>query len=183
MKVTPLELAGLKLIEPDYYADRRGGFYEAFSKSAFEQHGLPTEFVQDNVSVSSQGVVRGLHFQWPFAQGKLVWAVEGEIADVVVDIRKSSPTFGRHELVVLSAVNHRQLYVPIGFAHGFQAVSERAVVCYKCTERYSPSHEHTLLWNDPALGIAWPPPDHAVLSDKDAAGIALEAFDHGDLPD
>ena len=147
----------VKIIEPKVFGDERGFFYESFNARAFRgAAGIDAEFVQDNHSKSVKGVLRGLHYQIGQAQGKLVSAVVGEVFDVVVDIRESSPTFGKHVAVVLSAQNKRMLWVPVGFAHGFLVTSDHAEFVYKTTDYYAPAHERSLLWSDPALGIDWP---------------------------
>jgi dTDP-4-dehydrorhamnose 3,5-epimerase len=162
--------AGLLLFEPDVYRDHRGEFLETWRA---DRYAMVPRFVQDNRSVSRRGVVRGLHFQHPNGQGKLLSVAWGEILDVAVDIRVGSPTFGHWWAEVLSADNVQQLYVPPGFAHGFAVRSEVAVVSYKCTTVYSPGDDHTLLWNDPAVGIEWGVAE-PVLSAKDRAGLRLD---------
>ena len=157
MQVIPTAIPDVKIIEPKVFGDERGFFYESFNARAFRDTvGVDANFVQDNHSKSVKGVLRGLHYQIEQAQGKLVRTVVGEVYDVVVDIRKSSPTFGKHVGVVLSAANKRMLWVPVGFAHGFLVTSEYAEFVYKTTDYYAPAFERSLLWNDPALGIAWP---------------------------
>jgi len=160
------------LIEPRVFEDSRGFFMETFRKSHFIEAGLPAEFLQDNHSRSCRGTLRGLHYQIEHAQGKLVRVVRGDIFDVAVDLRRKSPTFGRSIGTTLSETNRLQLYIPPGFAHGFCVVSEFADVVYKCTDWYYPEHEHVLLWNDPALGIAWPVQE-PILSEKDKRGAPL----------
>jgi len=167
MRVTPTELPGVMLVEPRVFGDARGAFWESFRAERFAAAGLPTEFPQDNVSVSSQGVLRGLHFQHPHGQGKLVSVLEGEVFDVAVDVRAGSPSFGQWFGVLLSGENHLQLWVPAGFAHGFCVTSPRAVFTYKCTDVYHPETELGVIWDDPALGIAWPVKSPS-LSEKDA---------------
>jgi len=157
MRVIDTDIAGIKILEPKVFGDARGFFFESYNAAKFaEATGYTGAFVQDNHSKSARGVLRGLHYQIAQSQGKLVRAVAGEVFDVVVDLRKSSPTFGRHLAVTLSAENQRMLWVPVGFAHGFLVVSESAEVLYKTTDYYAPQHERSLLWNDPALGITWP---------------------------
>ena len=157
MNVIATAIPDVKIIEPKVFGDDRGFFYESFNARAFrEQVGIDQDFVQDNHSKSVKGVLRGLHYQIEQAQGKLVRTVVGEVFDVVVDIRKSSPTFGQHVSLVLSAENKRMLWVPVGFAHGFIVTSDHAEFVYKTTDYYAPAHERSLLWNDPALGIEWP---------------------------
>ncbi len=173
MKITPTTLPEVLLIEPRVFGDARGFFFESWNERAFQAAGITAHFVQDNHSRSARGVLRGLHYQISQAQGKLVRVVAGEIVDVVVDIRKSSPNFGRHAVVKLSADAHDMLWVPIGFAHGFCVTSEFAEVLYKTTDFYAPQHERCILWNDPDLGIQWPLRGPPVLSAKDAAGVPL----------
>lgn len=172
MNFIKTELPGLVVIEPRVFEDPRGYFMETFHRQRFAEAGLPAEFVQDNHSRSIRGTLRGLHYQIENAQGKLVRCVRGEIFDVGVDLRPGSPTFGRWFGAALSEANRRQLYIPAGFAHGFCVLSEMADVVYKCTALYSPPHERTILWNDPALAIAWPIED-PLLSDKDRRGQSL----------
>ena len=172
MKVTPCELSGLLLIEPRVFSDPRGFFMESWNRRSYAEHGLEADFVQDNFSSSCRGTLRGLHFQNPHAQGKLVSVLEGEIFDVAVDLRRRSPTFARWYATNLSAENHRQFFVPPGFAHGFLVLSETALFHYKCTKFYSPADELALRWDDPELGIAWPLAN-PVLSAKDARAPRL----------
>ncbi|MEM0997334.1 MAG: dTDP-4-dehydrorhamnose 3,5-epimerase [Bacteroidota bacterium] len=161
------ELEGVVLLKPDVFGDPRGFFKETYNRGEFAAIGLDLDFLQDNVSYSTQGILRGLHFQAPpYAQGKLVTVLQGEVIDVAVDIRRSSPTYGQHIAVYLSADNHQMLYVPPGFAHGFQVISETCLFCYKCTGLYNRPAEGGLMWNDPALGIDWPV-DDPVISNKD----------------
>jgi dTDP-4-dehydrorhamnose 3,5-epimerase len=172
--VIPTALPDVKIIEPKVFADARGYFFESFNARDFAvQVGAYREFVQDNHSRSARGVVRGLHYQIEHAQGKLVRVVEGEVFDVAVDLRRGSPTFGKWVGVVLSAANHRQLWVPPGFAHGFATLSASAEMLYKTTDYWFPQHERTLLWNDPAIGIEWPDVGATILAPKDAAGKPL----------
>lgn len=181
MDVKELELSGLLLITPKRLGDHRGFFSETFRKDALAAAGFTAEFVQDNQSLSVEtGVLRGLHFQTPpFAQDKLVRVLRGRILDVAVDIRKGSPTFGRHVAVELSADNWQQLLVPKGFAHGFCTLEPNTEVAYKVSNYYAPQCDKGLLWNDPALGIDWPVTD-PILSDKDTRHPVLSALD---LPD
>ncbi|EDL60410.1 dTDP-4-dehydrorhamnose 3,5-epimerase [Gimesia maris] len=173
MDIQQTEFPGLVIITPRVFSDDRGFFKETFQQERYEQAGIPGPFVQDNHSRSSAGILRGLHFQIHRPQAKLVFAVEGEILDVCVDLRKNSPTFGKSISVLLSAENHKQLFVPAGFAHGFYVLSPRADFMYKCTDYYFPEHERTLLWNDPALEIEWPLSDEPILSEKDRKGLPL----------
>jgi dTDP-4-dehydrorhamnose 3,5-epimerase len=177
MKVAPTDIADVRLIEPRVFEDARGFFFESYNRRALEAAGIDAEFVQDNHSRSRRGVLRGLHYQIEHAQGKLVRVIEGEVFDVAVDLRRRSPTFGRHVAVTLSAANRRMLYIPPGFAHGFLVVSEAAEFLYKTTDYWFPEHERTLLWRDPALGIAWPDGVEPVLAPKDAAGVPLASAD------
>ena len=170
--VSDLPLTGLKLIKPRVFEDARGYFVETYHLQKFEADVVRDVFVQDNLSRSERGVLRGLHYQHPHAQGKLVMVIEGEIYDVVVDIRRNSATFGKWFSVTLSEQNHLQLYVPAGFAHGFCVTGDHARVLYKCTDLYNPACEHTILWNDPQIGIDWPVTE-PVISDKDAKGVPL----------
>jgi dTDP-4-dehydrorhamnose 3,5-epimerase len=166
MQIIKKSLDGLVEIIPTVYEDERGLFFETYNQVAFEKHGLPTHFVQDNQSFSLKGVVRGLHFQLaPFAQGKLVRVISGRVIDVVVDIRPESATFGKHEMVELDAIRNNMLYVPEGFAHGFIAI-EDSIFSYKCTNIYNKPAEGGILWNDPDLNIDWAV-SHPVVSDKD----------------
>ncbi|MBK1836043.1 dTDP-4-dehydrorhamnose 3,5-epimerase [Azospirillum sp. YIM B02556] len=170
MDVVSLDIPEIKIIRPKKFGDHRGFFSETYTKKTFEAAGLHYDFVQDNHSLSAEvGTVRGLHFQLPpFAQDKLVRVVRGAILDVAVDIRKDSPTFGRHVSAVISAAEWNQILVPVGFAHGFCTLEPDTEVIYKVTNYYSPEHDRGLLWNDPDLGIDWPvPADKARLSDKD----------------
>ena len=175
MKVTPTALAGVMVVEPRTFGDERGFFLESWNARDFAAAGLSATFVQDNHSGSGRGVLRGLHYQVQHAQGKLVRVAAGEVHDVVVDLRRSSPTFGRSVGVALSAQNRRMLWVPPRFAHGFLTVSEQAEFLYKTTDYWYPEYERTLLWNDPALGIAWPLAGDPILAPKDAAGMPLAA--------
>lgn len=172
MKVTRTDIPDVCLIVPRVFGDARGFFYESFNQRAFaEATGVQTQFVQDNHSRSARGVLRGLHYQIQQPQGKLVRVVSGEVFDVAVDIRRSSPTFGKWVGAHLSAVNHAQLWVPAGFAHGFVVLSESAEFLYKTTDYYAPEHEQCIAWNDPVLNIQWPGlGEQPKLSAKDAAG-------------
>jgi dTDP-4-dehydrorhamnose 3,5-epimerase len=176
MKVIETPLAGLLIIEPKIFGDERGFFLETWSKKRYQEIGIDVDFVQDNLSFSRHGVLRGLHFQNPQAQGKLVYVLQGEVFDVAVDIRKGSPTFGRWHGIVLSSENKRQFWVPPGFAHGFCVTSESALFTYKCTELYAPAHERSILWNDPTLAIDWPVTEPQV-SDKDRLAPLLADID------
>jgi dTDP-4-dehydrorhamnose 3,5-epimerase len=173
MNLTRFEIEGLVLIEPKVFGDARGFFFESWNERRYREAGLGAAFVQDNFSLSRRGTLRGLHFQKPAAQGKLVWVLEGEVFDVAVDIRRSSPTFGRWHGVNLSSENKQQFFIPPGFAHGFAVLSETALFAYKCTDFYTPQHEVTIAWNDPDIGIQWPVAQ-PVLSDKDQRGLRLK---------
>jgi dTDP-4-dehydrorhamnose 3,5-epimerase len=176
MRILATGLEGVLLIEPQVFEDARGCFFESFNARRFaELTGLQPQFVQDNHSTSLRNVVRGLHYQVGCPQGKLVRVVSGAIYDVVVDLRRASPTFGKWDGMVLSADNRRQLWIPPGFAHGFVATSERAECVYKTTDYWSPADERTLLWNDPALAIDWPLAGEPILSAKDLAGTPIGA--------
>lgn len=183
MNVTRMAIPEVLLIEPKVFGDTRGFFYESFNQKAFnEATGMDLPFVQDNHSRSAKGVLRGLHYQLPpHAQGKLVRVVRGAVFDVAVDVRKSSPTFGQWVGMELSEENHRQFWVPPGFAHGFVVLSETADFLYKTTDYYAPSHERCIAWNDPAIGVQWPDIGMApLLSVKDKVGLSLtqaEVFD------
>jgi dTDP-4-dehydrorhamnose 3,5-epimerase len=173
MNVVPGKLQGLLLIEPKVFGDPRGFFMETWNLRKYQEAGLGVPFVQDNISVSRRGALRGLHFQNPNPQGKLVSVLQGEVLDLVVDIRIRSATFGKWEAVQLSSENKRQFYIPPGFAHGFLVLSDTAMFHYKCTDFYSPKDEVTLLWNDPDIGIQWPSGD-PIVSEKDAKGQTLK---------
>ena len=153
-------------MEPDVFSDERGFFLETWNSTRYEVAGIKGPFVQDNVSFSPKGVLRGLHFQYPQSQGKLVQVLSGEVLDVAVDIRKDSPTFGQWISEVLSDVNHRQMYIPSGFAHGYCVTSETAIFSYKCTDFYNPRCEGGIIWNDPDINIDWPM-EEPILSPKD----------------
>ena len=172
MKVTECEMAGLLLIEPKVFGDLRGFFLESWNRDRYRAAGIPDDFVQDNFSFSRQGTLRGLHFQNPRPQGKLVSVWQGEVWDVAVDLRRQSPTFGRWLGASLSAENKRQFYVPPGFAHGFVVLSEAALFHYKCTNDYSPKDEVGFRWDDPAVGIRWPV-ERPILSSRDAQAPLL----------
>lgn len=181
MKVTPTKLRGVMIIEPDVYLDERGFFLETWSQKRYAEAGLPQSYVQDNLSRSTRGILRGLHLQHPFGQGKLVQVVEGEVFDVAVDVRVGSPTFGEWVGTMLTGENHHQIYIPPGFAHGFCVVSEHALFSYKCTEAYHRETELGVIWNDPDVGIEWPLKDPS-LSEKDAKFPRLADIDKASLP-
>jgi dTDP-4-dehydrorhamnose 3,5-epimerase len=180
MNFVPCTIPGVLIVEPKVFADGRGFFFESYQRQRFEAAGIPGDFVQDNHSRSMCGVLRGLHYQIKQPQGKLVRVVSGEVFDVAVDIRRSSPTFGKWMGINLSAQNKKMLWMPAGFAHGFYVLSDWAEVLYKATDYYAPQWERTLMWNDPALKIQWPVGSEPIVSPKDAAGLALsqaELFD------
>lgn len=171
------DIEGLVILEPSVFGDARGYFMEAYNEQEFHALGLDMRFVQDNLSYSRKGILRGLHFQAPpHAQGKLVSVVRGHVLDVAVDIRKASPTYGRHVLVHLSDENHRLLYIPPGMAHGFLVISEECYFSYKCTGFYNRASEGGLMWNDPALGIDWQV-SHPMISEKDSHYAPFEVFE------
>ena len=179
MNIIPAGLPGVLIIEPRVFGDSRGFFLESWNEKAFAEAGLPMHFVQDNHSLSGRGTLRGLHYQLHQTQGKLVRVVAGEVFDVAVDVRRSSPDFGKWVGVTLSAENKRMLWVPPGFAHGFYVTSEQAEFLYKCTEFYDPASERTLAWNDPEVGVQWPlvPGLEPLLSAKDLKGRLLAEAD------
>jgi dTDP-4-dehydrorhamnose 3,5-epimerase len=181
VKATPLELSEVILLEPRVFADDRGWFEECWSEARYAGAGVPGPFVQDNLSWSRRGVLRGLHFQHPNGQAKLVTVLQGEVWDVAVDVRAGSPTFGRHVAAVLSGENHRQLYIPAGFAHGFCVTSDAALFHYKVSAPYDPRSERGVRWDDPALALPWPV-TQPIVSPKDAALPALDAIARTDLP-
>lgn len=177
MNIIPTELPGVTIVEPKVFGDARGYFMETFNRDRYLAAGLPPLFAQDNISYSRHGVLRGLHFQNPYQQGKLVYVLEGEVFDVAVDVRRGSPTFGRWVGVTLSAENKRQFYVPAGYAHGFCVTGESAVFAYKCTEVYHPETERTIRYNDPRIAVEWPLKNPTV-SERDSRAPLLD-----ELPD
>ncbi len=177
MKVTPTSLADVLLVEPRVFGDARGFFFESYNRRAMAAVGLDVEFVQDNHSSSARGVLRGLHYQIEHAQGKLVRVISGEVFDVAVDMRRSSPTFGRSMGMTLSARDSKMLWIPPGFAHGFLVLSETAEFLYKTTDYWYPKSERCIAWNDPAIGIEWPLSAEPVLAPKDAGGARLSVAD------
>jgi len=181
MKLVETDLPGCVVLEPRVFADARGFFFESFNCDKLAVHGLQPGFVQGNVSSSTRGVLRGLHYQWPNPQGKYVSVVEGEVWDVAVDLRRGSPTFGKWTAVVLSADNKRHFWIPEGFAHGFVALSERAVFTYLCTAIYDAAADAAVRWDDPALAIDWPVSDPQ-LSEKDARAPLLSEIVEDRLP-
>lgn len=179
MKITHSPLDGILIIEPRIFTDERGYFFEMYQQQRFHELGIPP-FIQDNHSLSKANVVRGLHYQQPNAQGKLVGVTQGAVWDVVVDIRRSSPNYGKWFSIILNAENHRQMYIPPGFAHGFCVVSEIAAFYYKCTELYDPTAEQGIAWDDPFLNIDWPV-KNPILSDKDLNHPLLNEIPHEKL--
>ncbi|RRN01643.1 dTDP-4-dehydrorhamnose 3,5-epimerase [Bibersteinia trehalosi] len=174
MKIIETKIPDVKLLEPQVFGDERGFFMETFRDEWFKQNVADRTFVQENHSKSVKGVLRGLHYQTENTQGKLVRVVSGKVLDVAVDLRKSSPTFGQYVAEILSAENKRQLWVPEGFAHGFYVLSDEAEFVYKCTDYYNPKAEHSLIWNDPTVGIDWHLEGEPSLSAKDLAGKELQ---------
>jgi dTDP-4-dehydrorhamnose 3,5-epimerase len=174
MKVTRTEIPEVLILEPKVYRDERGQFFEGYNRRSFrEATGLDLEFVQDNESISARNVLRGLHYQIEQPQGKLVRVIAGEIYDVAVDLRRSSPTFGKWTSAMLSPGVRPMIWIPAGFAHGFLVLSEQAIVNYKTTDYYAPEHERTLAWNDRSVGVLWPLEGEPMMSDKDRRGIPL----------
>jgi dTDP-4-dehydrorhamnose 3,5-epimerase len=181
VKALACDIPGVMLVTPAVFGDNRGFFFESYRESLYAEAGIGPHFVQDNISYSGYGVLRGLHVQEPNGQGKLVQALSGAIFDVAVDVRRGSPWFGQHVAVELTSENKRQFYVPPGFAHGFCVTSETALVNYKCTTYYCREAEFSILWNDPRLGIAWPS-KAPILSAKDKTALPLVALDPARLP-
>jgi dTDP-4-dehydrorhamnose 3,5-epimerase len=177
MKFTPTAIPDVIVVEPKVFGDARGFFMESWNERVFSEAGITARFVQDNHSRSVKGVLRGLHYQIKQPQGKLIRVIHGEIFDAVVDIRRKSPSFGKIFTTTLSGNDHKMLWVPPGFAHGFCVTSESAEVLYKSSDFYAPQHERTILWNDPELSIAWPVSGIPTISAKDAAGIPLRKAD------
>lgn len=178
MKAIKTAIPDVVIIEPKIFGDERGFFFESYNQRQFEElTGSTLPFVQDNHSRSARGVLRGLHYQLQQTQGKLVRVTSGAVFDVCVDLRRSSPTFGKSVSMILSAESHRQLWIPPGFAHGFLVTSDNAEFLYKTTDYYAPQYERSLLWNDPVLGIEWPLQHEPTLSVKDKAGVPLAAAD------
>lgn len=174
MKIITTSIPDVLIFEPAVHGDERGYFMETFRESVFSERGIDLKFVQDNQSSSVQGTLRGLHYQLQYPQGKLARIISGEVFDVAVDLRKSSPTFGKSVSVILSAQNKKQLWIPPGFAHGFYVLSESAELLYKCTDYYHPEDDHSLQWNDPSLEIDWPMSGgEPLLSQKDRNGKPL----------
>ncbi|HYX38938.1 MAG TPA: dTDP-4-dehydrorhamnose 3,5-epimerase [Oligoflexus sp.] len=181
MDVRDVDIPGLKVIQPKIFGDERGFFLETYNSQRYHQAGLPATFVQDNVSFSCRGTLRGLHFQNPCTQGKLVMVLQGEVYDVAVDVRLGSPTFGKSFAIYLSSKTKQQFWVPAGFAHGFMVTSDAALFVYKCDALYSPQNEFSLAWDDPDLGIDWPDLK-PILSAKDSNARRLRDFPESQLP-
>lgn len=178
MKVTPTRIPEVFIVEPQVFGDQRGFFFESFNQRDWEKEtGLKTAFVQENHSRSTKGVLRGLHYQIKHAQGKLVRVLVGEVFDVAVDIRRSSPTFGQWVGVRLSAENKKQLWIPAGFAHGFAVLSDEAEFLYRTTDYWAPEYERGIKWNDPTIGVDWPVDFTPLLSEKDEKGVAFTEAD------
>jgi dTDP-4-dehydrorhamnose 3,5-epimerase len=182
VNIIDTKLSGVKIIEPKVLGDKRGYFFESFRQDSYKKAGLDFNFVQDNMSSSACGVLRGLHYQLKHPQGKLVTVMQGEVFDVAVDIRYGSPTFGKWESVVLSAANHKQSYIPPGFAHGFLVLSESAIFHYKCSEYYHQEDEYGIVWNDPVVAIDWPLDIKPILSEKDEKYELLDSIPESNLP-
>ena len=173
MKVEQTAIPGVLLIEPRVFGDDRGFFMESWQSARYAEHGVPQGLVQDNLALSNHGVLRGLHLQHPYSQGKLVQVLQGEVFDVAVDVRRGSPNFGQWVGVHLSGENKRQFWIPEGFAHAFMALSETADVLYKASDYYAPDHERSIRWDDPELAIDWPIPSGALLSGKDRRAVSF----------
>jgi len=177
LKVTKTDISGLLIIQPSVFNDDRGYFFESYNKERYQEFGIPVEFVQDNISKSKKGTVRGLHYQVrEKAQGKLCQVIEGEVLDVAVDIRFNSPTFGKHFSLILNSELKNQLWIPAGFAHGFSVLSEEAIFSYKCTNYYSKSDERAILFNDPDLNIGWKI-EQPVVSEKDLKALKFKEIE------
>ncbi len=181
MEVIESSLPGVLIIKPKVFGDERGYFVESYHYTRYQQAGIPGPFVQDNLSFSKKGTLRGLHLQHPHGQGKLVSVLQGEVFDVAVDVRPGSPHFGQWVGITLSEQNKHQLYVPAGFAHGFCVTSDEALFTYKCSELYHPENEMSVLWNDSDIGITWPS-EHPQLSEKDRQALPLNKIDQKHLP-
>ncbi len=183
MKIETTEIPGVLIVEPRVFGDQRGWFAESWQARRYAEAGIPGPFVQDNLSFSSHGILRGLHLQHPHAQGKLVQVLAGEVFDVAVDVRRGSPTYGRWVGVLLSGENHRQLWVPPGLAHGYLVTGDQALFSYKCTDFYHPETEFSIRWDDPDLAIDWPVVGPPRLSEKDAEAPLLREIDPERLPE
>ncbi|MEW8194682.1 MAG: dTDP-4-dehydrorhamnose 3,5-epimerase [Candidatus Thiodiazotropha sp.] len=182
MDVTPTKIPEVMLLNPQRFGDQRGWFMESWQADRYEQLGVPRDFVQDNQAYSQKGVLRGLHIQNPYGQGKLVQVIRGEVFDVAVDVRQGSPWFGQWVGVHLSETNHHQLYVPIGFAHGYLVLSEDAIFTYKCTDYYHPETQFSIRWDDPQIGVEWPGAVSPVLAEKDRDAPLLSEIPEQQLP-
>lgn len=182
MEVTPTKIPDVLLVMLQRFGDQRGWFMESWQAERYRQSGLPEQFVQDNQAYSQQGVLRGLHIQNPFGQGKLVQVIRGEVFDVAVDVRRGSPWFGQWVGVRLSEANHHQLYVPVGFAHGYLVLSEDAIFSYKCTDYYHPETQFSIRWDDPQIGIEWPGGVDPILAEKDRDAPLLSEIGAEQLP-
>ena len=182
MVLKETSIPDLLIIQPKIHKDKRGYFLESFKNSDFKLNDLPTNFVQQNQSKSSKGTLRGLHYQLNYSQGKLVWVTLGSVLDVAVDIRKGSPTFGKYESFIIDDKDHKRLYVPEGFAHGFYVLSEEAIFQYMCTQIYHPEDEYGMLWNDSDISIDWPSGEK-IVSDRDNKWPNLKEIDPKKLPD
>lgn len=179
MNITETKIPGLLIIEPKVFGDERGFFVETYNEPRYKESGIAGDFVQDNLSQSKKGVLRGLHYQAPpFAQGKLVSVIKGAVLDVAVDIREDSPTFGQYVAVELTGENKKQFWIPEGFAHGFLTLEDDTLFAYKCTNVYSPEHDRGVKYNDPAIGIEWPEIGEFIVSDKDNAQMLLADIVH-----
>ena len=176
IKVTKTDIPGLIIIEPTVHGDNRCYFMETYNENDMKEAGLDVRFVQDNQSMSKKGVLRGLHFQKQYPQGKLVRVIRGAVYDVALDLRKDSPTFGKWHGVELTAENKKQFYLPAGFAHGFLVLSDEAEFCYKATDFYHPNDEGGIMWNDPEIGVEWPEVEEILLSEKDKVNMTLKEF-------
>ncbi|HRA99903.1 MAG TPA: dTDP-4-dehydrorhamnose 3,5-epimerase [Ignavibacteria bacterium] len=176
MNIIKTEVDGVLIIEPDFFPDARGFFFESYNKKNYNEAGINAEFVQDNISKSVKGTIRGLHYQvGEFAQGKLCQVISGSVLDVAVDIRSSSPTYGKHVSIELTGKNHKQIWIPAGFAHGFSVLSDEAIFSYKCTALYSKKDERSILYNDPALNIDWKLSE-GIVSEKDLQAGLFESI-------
>ncbi|MBT2969525.1 MAG: dTDP-4-dehydrorhamnose 3,5-epimerase [gamma proteobacterium symbiont of Ctena orbiculata] len=182
MEMTPTKIPDVLLVKPRRFGDQRGWFMESWQAERYQQLGLPERFVQDNQAYSQQGVLRGLHIQNPFGQGKLVQVIRGEVFDVAVDVRQGSPWFGQWIGAHLSEDNHHQLYVPVGFAHGYLVLSEDAIFSYKCTDYYHPETQFSIRWDDPQIGIEWPGGLDPILAEKDRDAPLLSEIAVEQLP-
>jgi dTDP-4-dehydrorhamnose 3,5-epimerase len=183
MKILETDIPGVVIIEPAVHGDQRGWFIETWQQQRYAEAGISLPFVQDNMASSSHGILRGLHLQHPYSQGKLVQVVMGEVFDVAVDVRRGSPHFGKWVGVILSGDNHRQLWVPPGFAHGYVVTSNQAIFSYKCTDLYHPETDLSIRWDDPDINIDWPVVGKPSLSAKDADGLLLKDVPENRLPE